>query len=219
MTSGWRPSAYDVFAYLAPGALVIFASDWAFWNGALLRHDPRLGVDVLLILVVYVVGHVVALMAGLLIGALVHWRVLPDPSWIIPARKPRQSERGPRRIRLKGLPEDMEARILERLPEDVRTQEGVFHHCLSMVRRQEATRERAERFAYLYALSGNVATAGLLAAVLLLVGGLIGTAGELWWAVAVLSLVGAAAMLARYVRMKTLYYRVIFNAYAEATAN
>jgi len=213
-------SVYDFFGYLAAGFVVLVAATAAFLGDATIRSNPSLIEDALLIVLAYVAGQVISTISRTVLERGVLARALGSPSdRLFSASDGWRARLFPGYV--EPLPPEIQARVLTR----GREQAGVgapgralFVHCYARVRRDEAIAARLETFLKLHAFCRNMTLAGIIAAVLLLLGSLTGTAqtGQLapgvWVAIA---LATATGMFYRWLRFYRHFAVEVFTGYAE----
>lgn len=214
---------YDFFGYLASGFLVLAALDLVFTGGAVLKSDMQLLLGLFWLVVAYVTGHIVANVSSFLLERLLVQRVLGRPYQVlfeVPARK--------KWTRLfpgyhEPLPKETRERVLKKAGETAGITDpglGLFFHCFAFVRGDEDARGRLDSFLSLYGFSRNVATAAVIA-VLVLAADIIPMESigvglrsvQFRWAVA--ATVAAGGLLYRYLKFFRLYSVEVFIRYAE----
>src|SRR5215204_4495629 len=156
-------SVYDFFGYLAAGFIVLAATDYAFDLHWLLENDLTLPIGIVWIVVAYILGHIIANIAG---------HVLQR--WIVRSRLSSSEEvlfweHEPRGIRKlfpgyhERLPAETRNRILDKAkqlaPEIETPGRGLFYHAFERVKHDEATRERLSSFLNQYGFSRNASLA------------------------------------------------------------
>jgi hypothetical protein len=211
-------SAYDFFGCLSSGAIVIAGVTAAFVGDAPFRQGPSLPVGIVLVIAAYVIGHIVAGIAGDLIERRLVADRLGRPVSILLGE--RQLPRWASRI-FRGygaqLPGGTQQRIRAAAPG--LTGSTLFFHCFAVMKRDELVRERLDTFLNLYGFARNTSLALLIAATCLVAGIAIGSAdtgsfvGPWWWAGA--SLLGAVGMLYRYLKFYRQYGQELLVSYAE----
>jgi len=214
---------YDFFGYLASGFLVLAALDLAFTGGSVLKSDMQLLPGLFWLVVAYVTGHIVANISSFLLERVLVQRALGRPYQVlfhIPADT-NWSRLFPGYY--EALPQETRERVLKKANERAGITQpgpGLFLHCFASVRGDEDARGRLDSFLSLYGFSRNVATAAVIA-VLVLVADLISMESvgvalrsvEFRWAVA--AAVAAVGLLYRYLKFFRLYSVEVFVRYAE----
>jgi hypothetical protein len=212
-------SVYDFFGYLASGAIVITGLTVSFVGYGQLGEGPSLPIGIVLVIVSYVIGHIVANLAGFLIERRLVVRRLGRPTEILvcEAQLP-----GWAAMLFPGygtpLPEPTRERVRARAG-DLRG-EALFFHCFAVMKHDEVVRERLATFLNLYGFCRNMALALVAVAGCLIVGLLIGSAdtgpaaGPGWWLAA--SVAAAVGMLYRFLKFYRQYALELLTSYAEA---
>ncbi len=214
---------YDFFGYLASGFLVLAALDLVFTDGAVLKSNMQLLPGLFWLVVAYVTGHIVANMSSFLLERLLVQRLLGRPHQLlfeVPARK--------RWTRLfpgyhEPLPQETRERVLKKAGERAGiTGPGpaLFFHCFASVRGDEDARRRLDSFLSLYGFSRNVATAAVIAVLVLAAEiipmesvGVALRSVEFRWAI--VAAIAAVGLLYRYLKFFRLYSVEVFVRYAE----
>jgi len=213
-------SVYDFFAYLSSGFVTLVGVAAAFTGSDDWQETPGAIVGILLLVIAYAVGHVVANISGFFLEGVIVRRWLKRPSvnllrstpprwaWLFPGyARPlpaSQQERITKRARTAGVP-----------PEG----EGLFFHCFGLVKQHESVMSRLETFLNLYGFCRNMCLAALIVGVALVIGSVTGSAktGPLvspgWWAAG--CLVAAVALFYRYLKFLRHYTLEVFVSYAE----
>jgi hypothetical protein len=214
-------SVYDFFGNLASGVIVIVGITVAFIGYEPLRESSSLPVGIVLVIAAYILGHIVANLAGDLIERRFVAERLGRPTEIllgeaeVPAR---------RRWLFAGhstpLPQATRERVKARSPG--LSGAALFFHCFAQVKGDEVVRERLSTFLNLYGFCRNMSLALVGVASCLLAGILIGSAdtgpvvGPVWWLAAGLG--AAVGMLYRYLKFYRQYAVEVLISYAEATS-
>jgi hypothetical protein len=214
-------SVYDFFGYLSAGFVLLVGLAAAFTGSEAWQRTPGAGVALLLVVVAYTAGQVIANISGYLIeGSLVR-RILGAPNKVLFAEsRPRWAWLLPGYYR--ALPLAQRERVLTRAEQSGVTEpgEGLFYHCFAAAKSSPATLARLESFLNLYGFCRNMAISTLIVAVALLAGTLLGTAktGALvapgWWAAAALA--ASVGLLYRYLKFFRHYSVEVFVSYAES---
>lgn len=213
-------SVYDFFGYLAAGFVVLVAATAAFLGDAAIRSTPSVIEDALLIVLAYVAGQLISTISRTVLERGVLARALGFPS----DRLFSTSDMWYRRLfpgYIEPLPTEIQTRVLARAFQQASLREpgrALFVHCHARVRRDAVIAARLETFLKLHAFCRNMTLAGMIAAVLLLIGSLVGTAqtGRLapgvWVAIALATAVG---MFYRWLRFYRHFAVEVFTGYAE----
>lgn len=217
-------SVYDFFGYLSAGFVLLVGLAAAFTGTESWQRTPGATVGLLLVVVAYTAGHVIANVSGYLIEGTLVRKVLGTPSTVLfQEHKPRRRARLlPGYYRL--LPLEQRQRVLSRAAEAGITGpgEGLFYHCFSTAKERESTMTRLSTFLNLYGFCRNMAVSTLIVAITLFVGTRLGTAktGHLvapgWWALG--AFLASIGLLYRYLKFFRHYSVEVFVSYAEPPA-
>jgi len=212
-------SVYDFFGYLAAGFVVLVSIDLSC-GGAWLAKDsiPPL-YALFLILLAFVVGHLVAHIAGVLLENLFVRRFLRSPEEHLfgVAEKSWRSRLFPGNF--KPLPEAIQVHIRARAKEYGApiSERALFLHCHAVVKNQSTTLDRLNTFLVQYGFCRNISMAFALAALVPLLGRLWCPSTRVplvpWVSLALLLSVG---MFYRYLKFFRHYTIEVFTSYAEA---
>jgi hypothetical protein len=212
-------SVYDFFGYLATGFVVLVSIDLSC-GGAWLAKDSISPLSALfLILLAFVVGHLVAHIAGVLLENLFVRRLLRSPEEHVfgVAETSWRSRLFPGNF--KPLPEAIQVRIRARAEEYGApiSERALFLHCHAVVKNQPTTLDRLNTFLVQYGFCRNISMAFAWAALVLVL-------GRLWcpstpvplfpWLP--LALVLSVGMFYRYLKFFRHYTIEVFTSYAEA---
>lgn len=215
-------SVYDFFGYLAAGAVVLAAWIASFFGDEPFRGSPTLIVGFLLIIMVYILGQIVANIAGDLIERRLVREKFGTPTDIL------FGHRTPNRLQARLFPG-----YFKRLAAGVRSQvneratdrkgEDLFFHCHAQMKSDAVVWARLDTFLNLYGFCRNTMVAMLIAAACLGVGILLGSAetGSIadpgsWL---VFCLVAAVGLFYRYLKFYRQYALELFTSYAERGPN
>jgi hypothetical protein len=213
-------SVYDFLGYLAAGFLLSAGVGASFVGADELNENPSLIVSILLIVIAYIAGHVVANVAGFVLEKKLVADVLGRPTQNLFGASPRRYER-----LFPGyygeLPSETRTRVLEKarsLAGISEPGEGLFFHCHARVKKEQAVMERLNTFLNLYGFCRNACMALVIVAACLLVGVVIGSAetggiGAGWCAAAALA--GAIGTFYRYLKFFRQYAIELYTSYAE----
>jgi hypothetical protein len=214
-------SVYDFLGYLASGAVVLAGLTVSFVGYEPLQQSPSLPVGLLLVIAAYVIGQIVANLAGDLIERrLVANRLhrptdillgfhVPDglTKWLLPGYCTPLP--GSTRDRVRNSSEGLEGGAL-------------FFHCHAVMKSDSVVRERLETFLNLYGFCRNMSLALVIVAACLGGGLVIGSAdtGPVvapgWWLAA--AALAALGMLYRYLKFYRQYALELLTSYAERRA-
>jgi hypothetical protein len=213
-------TVYDFFGYLSAGFVLLVGLAAAFTGSESWQRTPGATVGLLLVVVAYTAGHVIANVSGYLIEGTLVRRILGAPNKVLFA------ESGPQWARLlpgyyRPLPPEQRKRVLGRAAQAGITEpgEGLFYHCFSAAKESESTMTRLSTFLNLYGFCRNMAVSTLIVAIALFAGMLLGTAetGHLvapgWWAAG--AFLASIGLLYRYLKFFRHYSVEVFVSYAE----
>jgi hypothetical protein len=219
-------SIYDFFGYLGCGFLLLAAMDFAF-NGSVLltkRVDGLSGTLLVIIMLVFVAGHIVANVASATLEAGMIRRVLGPCEQVIFEAYKRHG--GWARVfpgYYGALPEETRERVLAKAKERAGiTSPGraLFLHCHAIVKREQATLERLNNFINAYGFCRNVSFTAFISAMIVIVPVLAATwdhrpspMSNVRWAL--LAIVVGVGMFYRYLKFYRLYTVEVFVSYAE----
>jgi hypothetical protein len=213
-------SVYDFFGYLSAGFILLVGLAAAFAGTESWQHTPEAVVGILLVVIAYISGHVVANVSGYLIEGRLVRDVLGTPTRVLFATtQSAWAKLLPGYYR--PLPERQREQVLARasLAGIHDPGESLFYHCFNAAKHDDATMARLSTFINLYGFCRNMTVSTLIVAVALLVGTLTGSAktGHLvspgWWAAA--AFVASIGLLYRYLKSYRHYGKEVFVSYAE----
>lgn len=208
-------SAYDIFAYLSSGSLIVAAIDVLHGQGWILKKDHPLALDVFLVLAAYIMGHIVAHVSGMVFeNGLVRRGLLTSSVVLLGKTRPGFRYVFPNYHR--PLPEETKKRFLAAV--HARgfggSGEALFAHVFGVLKGDAATMARCDSFRNLYGFARNISLSLFAVGVLILVGPSEGGSpvpyGFAWAAFALSGL-----MLLRYLKFLRLYTHELFVTYAE----
>jgi hypothetical protein len=214
-------TAYDIFAYLASGFVVIAAADFAFDGNWVLGGDITLIEGFVWVAIAYIVGHVVSAISATLLQVLfVERRLGHRAAVLLPQEKRDEGKRTAERIfpgYFDPLPEEIRPRVLDRA-RDERIEsvgEGLFLYCDAKMRQRPEVAPVLSNFLNVYAFARNACLACLVAAVLLAAGAIWpGTDRDAKLGLVAAAFIAAVGLLYRYLRFFRLYARDVFLFYA-----
>jgi hypothetical protein len=160
-------SAYDFFAYLSSGAVLLTAGDY-IWNLKLLtQREVSPVLAIVLIIIAYVTGQIVAQFSSLVFEQFIVQRVLKRPTALLLGSQPRWKAFGwifPNYHR--PLPDSTQGRIRAQSSAHQFSAEGeaFFLHVYSIVTADERLQSRLDSFRNQYGFARNMAFAFLLSA-------------------------------------------------------
>lgn len=215
-------SVYDFFGYLASGAVVLAACAAAFFGYEPFEATPNLLVGFLLVILIYILGQVIANVAGDIIERrLVRGRLGTPTDLLLEFSAPNAFALRWFPGYCKALPPKVRAQVRERsggLQGD-----DLFFHCHAVMKSDATVQARLETFINLYGFCRNMAFALAVAAVALVLGVVLCTAetgpvaGPGWWVGA--ALLSAVGLFYRYLKFYRHYAVELFVSYAEREAS
>ncbi len=216
-------SVYDFFGYLASGFVLLATVDLVTGANWLFTRDIPVQVLFLLLVTVYIAGHLVAHLSSVLLELWFLRKVLgsPEVHMLNDCSGSRWSSVFPGNF--KPLPADTRRRTIKRAEqEDVAaTGRGLFLHCHATVKRDQATLERLNSFLNLYGFCRNISMAALVSTVLLVGAAIwkvplcgIRSVKLEFLAVAFALLFVAVGMFIRYLKFFRHYTQEVFVSYA-----
>jgi hypothetical protein len=210
-------TAYDFFAYLASGALIVATVDVLHGRQWLFTKEHPIALDVFLILAAYVVGHIVAqLSSTILEGGLVS-RGLLRPSQVLMGRT-RPAFKHIFRLYCRPLAEETRERVIQQARSRgfAGAGEALFLHTWSVMKQDAPTMLRLDQFRNLYGFARNIALSLFVVALLIWIGPFDSRPGiPTGWAWCALAL--GLVMLFRYLKFFRQYSYEILVSYAELT--
>ena len=215
-------SVYDFFGNLSAGFLLMVAVVAAFLGEEALGDNPSAIVAILLVVLAYAIGQVIANLSGFLFEATVLGRLLGRPTeHLFAGGRTRFARLFPGYFR--ELPTETQARVLGRARDAAgiaETGQALFYHCHALVKKEEVTNERLNTFLNLYGFCRNCAMALVVAVPLLALGISLGSAetGLLapgWWLLG--GTLGAVGLFYRYLKFFRLYAVEVYVSYSEGS--
>lgn len=202
-------TGYDIFAHLASGLTVLVGSAFAFDKTRFIESSPDLPVLVILVVVAYALGHVIAELSSFVLERQLVRRVLGAPEVHLLASDALTPQRRLLRSYFDPVHHSVMARIEARRVREGVTEDprGVFWNALPVARKDPSAAKRLEAFLNVYGFCRNMCIAFLTTAALLLLGLLTHQTALPAGSVLVSELcllAGAAAMVIRYLK----YYRL-----------
>lgn len=213
-------SVYDTFAYLASGLIVAVGADYAFDLGL---RGTDLGVVEGLFgaVALYVLGHLVAHLAGAFLESVLVCRWLGRPEDRLFQENARQSASRVFRAYSRPFDKDTQRRLAELAAgeEMELAGRGFFYRCHGVAQRDAVARERLASFLNLYGFCRNASFAFLACAVALIAGAALVGAGvvdgdvsdRLWLAGG--SVIASAGLFVRYLKFFRHYTTEVYLAF------
>jgi hypothetical protein len=211
-------SIYDFFGYLASGAVLLAAFVASFFGDEPFAASPTILLGLLLVIVVYSLGQIVANLAGYLIEQRIVRDRLGTPTDILfGVRAPSHNQARLFPGYFRPLSPRVAAQVKDRAGD--RKGEDLFFHCHACMKSDPVVQGRLDTFLNLYGFCRNTTVAMSIAAFCLALGALSGTAetGSVappaWWLV--LGIFAAAGLFYRYLKFYRQYAVELFTSYAE----
>jgi hypothetical protein len=221
-------TAYDIFAYLSSGFVVIGAADFAFSGNWILNTELSVIEGIVWIVVAYVLGHVISAVSAPILEQRFAERMLGYREVVLfdqqESCSSRGSTEGKRRVErlfpgyFKRLPKEIQTRVLARANEEAEiTSVGtaLFLYCDARMRQKPEAASVLATFLNIYGFARNACLASVIGAVLLVVGAIkydTNAETKAWLAVAAIG--AAVGLLYRYLKFFRLYAREVFLFYA-----
>ncbi|MGH3044002.1 MAG: hypothetical protein ACRDM2_04680 [Gaiellaceae bacterium] len=214
-------TAYDFFAYLSAGFVVIGAADFAFSTGWILDADLTFIEGLVWVVLAYVLGHVIsALSAPVLEQRFAEGRLGPREEVLFGL--PEGKRKGLRYKLFPGyfhaLPDEIREMVLERARKETKLEKpgrALFMYCDAHTRQRKETAPILAIFLNISGFARNTCLAAVFAATLLGIGALTDDADRGTKALLALAAVAAAiGLLYRYLKFFRLYAREAFLFYA-----
>jgi hypothetical protein len=211
-------SVYDFFAYLSSGTVVLATVDYIWGIGILERKEVGPILGVVLVILAYATGHIVAHFSSFFIEHTVVKRILKRPLALLLGEKPRGA------IFLwifpnfhRAFPEHTQRRIKEQAAARNCTSEGeaLFLHAYSVVTTaSERAQARLDDFRNQYGFARNMSFAFLVSAVAIVATHFYGTHPvRLRWFL--LAAFASVSLFYRYLKFFHQYSYELFLRYAE----
>jgi hypothetical protein len=164
-------TAYDFFAYLASGALIVATVDVLHGKQWLLTKEHPVALDVFLVLTAYVIGHVIAQLSATVFESLFVERGLLRPSYTLMG-KTRPGFRYIFRLYCKPLRIETRERVIQKAHERsfAGSGEALFLHALGLVKQEPLAMARLDQFRNLYGFARNMALSLFLVAAIIAIG-------------------------------------------------
>jgi hypothetical protein len=210
-------SAYDFFAYLSSGTVMLATVDYVWGLGVLEREKISAALGVALVILAYVTGHIVAQFSSWLLEHTIIKRVLQRPLSLLMGAKPRWIVFAwlfPNFHR--ALPAATQQRVVEQAASRncVATGEGLFLHAYSVVTANERAQARLDDFRNQYGFARNMSFAFAVSAIAILLTHWYGAHPvRLRWAL--LAGLASVALFYRYMKFFHQYSYELLLRYAE----
>jgi hypothetical protein len=221
-------TAYDFFAYLSSGFVVIGAADVAFPGSWILDAELSFIEGLVWIVVAYVLGHVISAVSAPILEQRFAERMLGSREQVLfdPQKGCGSSCSTEKRRRVerffpgyfKRLPKEIQARVLDRAKNEAKITSigpALFLYCDAQMRQKPEAAPVLATFLNIYGFARNTCLASLIGAVLLIVGAIkyeTNAETKAWLAAAAIA--AAVGLLYRYLKFFRLYARDVFLFYA-----
>jgi hypothetical protein len=210
-------TAYDIFAYLSSGFVVVGAADFAFRGEWILGAEPSVIEGLVWIVVAYVLGHVISAISAPILERWFAERMLGNREEVLFGERPERF--GPIfRGYFSPLPDQIQSIVLARAKNDAQITsvgEALFLYCDAKVRQKPEASPVLANFLNIYSFARNACFALLVGAILLAVGAFTDDTNwetKTWLAAAAIPV--AVGLLYRYLKFFRLYAREVFLFYA-----
>jgi hypothetical protein len=216
-------SVYDFFAYLSSGGVLVFAIDYIFGARMLLRPALPVQIYVLLIIVSYVVGQLIAHFSSVLIEQSLVKKWLGEPVVALLQEAPARKDF---RVRIfpgffKPLPPSTQIRIRQQMfvRSCAANGAGLFFHCYVIATAtNDKLQGRLDDFRNQYGFARNMAFSFFCVSLLLFIAYAAGISGiRLRWGFGALAV--AAGMIYRYLKFFRQYTFELLLRYSELDSN
>lgn len=210
-------SAYDFFAYLSSGTIILATVDYTWGLGILGRKEVGAPLAITLVILTYVTGHVVAQFSSLLFEQTIVKRILQKPLALLMGGKPRW-------VVLAWIFPNFHRAFPLEAQQGIRKQasarncsaegDGLFLHAYSVVTADERLQARLDSFRNQYGFARNMCFAFLVSAVAIFVSSKYGAQPvRLRWSL--LAGFASVALFYRYLKFFHQYSYELFLRYAE----
>src|SRR6266576_4445798 len=210
-------SAYDFFAYLSSGAVLVATADYVMGTGLLMAKDIGPVLGVLLIIIAYVCGQIVAHFASSILEYVVVGSALKRPHVVLFGEKPHWSALvWCFRNYFHPLPAATQCRVRQQaesrgVPDKG---EGLFLHAYALVTANNTLQDRLDGFRNQYGFARNMSFAFLLSAITIIIARRFDFHPvRLRWAL--LSATAGVSLFYRYLKFFRQYSYELFVRYAE----
>src|SRR5690242_1600836 len=210
-------TVYDFFAYLSSGSIWLATTDYIFSLGLMTRERIAPAMAILLVVLAYVCGHIVAHFSSFILEQWIVGRVLKRPINILLGGEPRWKV-----LKLffphyfRGLPEGIQERVRTQAQTRgiVGNGEGLFLHAYSIVAKNGAIQARLDEFRNQYGFARNMSLAFLSSSLVILVSyfasGHLGSSRWIW-----ISAAAGLALFYRYLKFFRQYSYELLIRYSE----
>lgn len=215
-------TAYDIFAYVTSGFVVIAAGDFAFAGDWILERELTIVQVFVWIGVAYIVGHVVSGVSAPAFQELLVERKLGKREQALWGGEAwREQTKSALKVLFPGYFEPLPGDIKARVESNARQEsidpdgDGLFLYCDAQMRQKPEVAPVLGNFLNIYAFARNACLAALVAAVLLVSGAIFDRTNwetKAWLAAA--AVVVAIFLFYRYVKFFRLYARDVFLFYS-----
>ena len=210
-------SVYDFFAYLSSGTVVLATVDYIWGLGILERKEVGTVLGIVLVILAYVTGHIVAQFSSLLFEHTIVKRILQRPLALLLGARPRW------RVFAWVFP-NFHRPFPDQTRHRIKAQatarscplegEGLFLHAYSIITANERNQARLDDFRNQYGFARNMSFAFLVAAIAIIVTHFHGAHPvRIRWAV--LTAFAAVSLFYRYLKFYYQYSYELFLRYAE----
>lgn len=208
-------ASYDFFGYLAPGFMLVAATDYVVGNGWILTDNVGATTSLFWIMMAYAIGQIIASPSGWLIERKIAGNLLKKPSVLLFSTPEKSRWRMLFPGYFTALPKETGAVVTVRAAQegiDV-IGEALFLHAFGRVKGDKEILARLNSFVGAYGFCRNMSIAFLLAALIL-------AAAAFWKGpldnllLAALALVGSVGMFYRYLKFFRQYSFEVFVTYA-----
>ena len=209
-------TVYDFFGYIASGLIALSLPDIVAGQVPLADEDLTSFQIILLVLMAYIVGHILASMTKLIYERMLVERLLGLPSKVLFTNP---STQGIKRflfpIYFKPLDEVIAARVLARAATFGVSGPGdaLFYHARTLAKQDASTWSRMEAYLSLYGFCRNISFTLAIASMFFLLLYIDGRASMATWCL--LALLSSFIMGSRYLKFYRLYVFELFTSYAD----
>jgi hypothetical protein len=219
-------TAYDIFAYLSSGFVVIGAADFAFPGTWILNAELSVIEGLMWIVVAYVLGHVISAVSAPILEQRFAERILGYRQDVLFDPQEGCASSGSEKGRwfkrffpgyFNRLPKEIQMRVLARVKEEAEiTSVGtaLFLYCDARVRQKPEAAPVLATYLNIYGFARNACFASVIGAMLLVIGAIryeTNAETKAWLAVAAIG--AAVGLLYRYLKFFRLYAREVFLFY------
>ncbi len=214
-------SVYDFFGYLSAGFLIMVATSSAFVGEAPLEDNPNFTLAILLVVLAYICGQVIATLAGFWLEGLLVGKAIKRPTDHLFGDYNTGTRECLFPAYCTALPQPTQERVRATAREfglPAGDRKALFYHCHARVKKEPVPQERLATFLNLYGFCRNCSLALLLGGAALFAGSLHGSAetgivSPGWWVGG--ALLCAVVLFYRYLKFFRHYALEVFTSYAE----